>query len=216
MRIPKRVNAFLDRVERHTVPLLVSTALVIAAVAALWLPLLAGVFLGLAAGGFTVHVRLSRRLVRARREVDDLLRENGALRHRNTVLSSGVITRDAQMTQALVAIPELEPNEDPQRTQALPTLFEDRNAGDRSAGDTGSGAGAEQVVEVVEVDEADEAGSGDGGRSERDGDDLDATRGKGATRKGTDRKGAGRKGPDPSRTLQLEPVDITELRRKAS
>jgi cell division protein FtsB len=126
VRIPKPVNAVLDWAERHARALAVVIVLVVAAVAVRWLPILAGFVLGLAAGGFAVQLRLSKRIARLRREVDDLLRQNGALRHRNTVLSSGIITREAQATQALVAIPELLPEPlDPQRTQALPALPED-------------------------------------------------------------------------------------------
>ncbi|MFC5745137.1 hypothetical protein [Actinomadura rugatobispora] len=122
MRIPKPVNTVLDWAEGHAGALGTVIALGGAALAAMWVPVLAGFILGLAVGGFVVHLRMSKRIARARREVDDLLRENGALRHRNTVLASGVITREAQMTQALVAIPEDEPLEDPQRTRQLPTL----------------------------------------------------------------------------------------------
>lgn len=111
MRIPKRVNTVLDWMEEHYLALGAVITLVVVALVATLLPSsvglpAAGFVLGLAAGGFTVHVRLSRRVARARAEVDALLRENGALRHRNTVLASGVITREAQETQALVSIPE--------------------------------------------------------------------------------------------------------------
>ena len=139
MRIPKPVNTFLDWVEGHAGALAAVVALSGAAAAAMWIPVLAGFILGLAVGGFAVHLRLSKRIFRARREVDDLLRENGRLRHRNRILTSGVITREAQVTQALVAIPEEiedipdaepaaleqaeeEPEEDPQRTRRLPAL----------------------------------------------------------------------------------------------
>lgn len=131
MRIPKRVNAVLDWMEKHRVALGVVVALAaVALVATLAPPIVgipvAGFILGLAAGGFLVHVRATRRAARLRREIDDLLRENGALRHRNTVLASGVITREAQETQALVAIPEdedlLAADDDPQRTAHLPEL----------------------------------------------------------------------------------------------
>lgn len=111
MRIPKRVNAVLDWVEQHFVALAAVFALVVVALVALLAPAavgfpVAGFVLGTAAGGFVVHMRLSRRIARARSDVDNLLRENGALRHRNTVLASGVITRESQETQALVSIPE--------------------------------------------------------------------------------------------------------------
>ncbi|MGP4022299.1 hypothetical protein [Actinomadura sp. 3N407] len=111
MRIPKRVNTVLDWMEQHYPALGVVVALVVVALVATLAPSSVGVpaacfVLGVAAGGFAVHVRSSRRVARSRAEVDNLLRENGALRHRNTVLASGVITREAQETQALVSIPE--------------------------------------------------------------------------------------------------------------
>ncbi|WP_067798666.1 hypothetical protein [Actinomadura formosensis] len=141
MRIPKRVNAVLDWMEQHFVALGVVVTLVVVALVATLAPTavgfpVAGFILGVAVGGFLVHIRMSRRLARARADNDNLLRENGALRHRNTVLASGVITREAQETQALVAIPEddlLEddldadlgagPDADPQRTVTLDELL---------------------------------------------------------------------------------------------
>lgn len=135
MRIPKRVNAVLDWMEQHFLALAIAVALVVVALVALLAPPAAGFpaagfVLGVAAGGLLVHVRMSRRIARARADVDNLLRENGALRHRNNVLASGVITREAQETQALVAIPEDdllpdEPDADPQTTDELP----DQDAG---------------------------------------------------------------------------------------
>ncbi|MFA1538533.1 hypothetical protein [Actinomadura monticuli] len=139
MRIPKRVNAVLDWMEQHFVALAAVTALVVVALVATLAPTsvgfpVAGFVLGTAAGGFLVHVRLSRRIARARADVDNLLRENGALRHRNTVLASGVITRESQETQALVSIPEddlledelrADPQSDPQSTVTLDELLED-------------------------------------------------------------------------------------------
>ncbi|TDD87224.1 hypothetical protein [Actinomadura rubrisoli] len=131
MRIPKRVNTVLDWMEKHFRALaVVVTLVVVALVASLAPPVVglpvAGFVLGVAAGGFLVHVRMSKRVGRVRADVDDLLRENGALRHRNTVLASGVITREAQETQALVAIPEDEElvEDDPQRTAHLPEIPE--------------------------------------------------------------------------------------------
>jgi hypothetical protein len=161
VRIPKRVNAVLDWMEQHFGALAVVVALIVVAVVATLAPPLvglpvAGFVIGLAVGGFLVHVRLSRRIARARAEVDDLLRENGALRHRNTILASGVITRGAQETQALVAIPEDDEDlveDDPTRTAALPELTDELLGGD--PGDTlGDGAvsGAEATAEVPPVD----------------------------------------------------------------
>ncbi|MFA1551050.1 hypothetical protein [Actinomadura chokoriensis] len=135
MRIPKRVNTVLDWVEQHFVALAVVVALVVVALVATLAPVavgfpVAGFVLGTAAGGFLVHVRLSRRIARARADVDNLLRENGALRHRNTVLASGVITRESVETQALVSIPgddllEDEVRADPQSTATLDELLGD-------------------------------------------------------------------------------------------
>ncbi|MEV5572439.1 hypothetical protein AB0L06_20545 [Spirillospora sp. NPDC052269] len=135
MRIPKPVNAALDWAEQHFGALAALVALVVAAAAPLALPSvvglpLAGFVLGVAFGGFALYARMSRRLARARKENDDLLRENGALRHRNTVLSSGVITRQSQTTQALLMIPDDEDEtggssngrKDSQRTVQLPEL----------------------------------------------------------------------------------------------
>ncbi|MFD0537279.1 hypothetical protein ACFQY7_29560 [Actinomadura luteofluorescens] len=131
MRIPKRVNTVLDWVEQHLLAFAVVVALVVVALVstlappAVGLPV-AGFVLGAAAGGLVVHLRLSRRIARARSDNDNLLRENGALRHRNTVLASGVITREAQETQALVAIPEddlLDAPDDPQTTASLDELL---------------------------------------------------------------------------------------------
>ncbi|MFB4306506.1 hypothetical protein [Actinomadura sp. GTD37] len=133
MRIPKRVNTVLDWMEQHFVALAAVVALVVVAVVATFAPAavglpVAGFVLGTALGGFLVHLRLSRRIARARADVDNLLRENGALRHRNNVLASGVITRESQETQALVSIPEDDLLEDelradPQRTATLDELL---------------------------------------------------------------------------------------------
>ncbi|MFI0404573.1 hypothetical protein [Actinomadura sp. 3N508] len=135
MRIPKRVNTVLDWIEEHYLALGVVVALIAVALVATLAPPSAGLpvaafILGLASGGFLVHVRASRRVARVRMDVDNLLRENGALRHRNTVLASGVITREAQETQALMSIPEddlaLTDDEvhDPDATHAIATLDE--------------------------------------------------------------------------------------------
>lgn len=155
MRIPKRVNTVLDWVEEHLLALAVVVALVVVALVATLAPPavglpVAGFVLGAAAGGLVVHLRMSRRVARARSDIDNLLRENGALRHRNTVLASGVITRGAQETQALVSIPEddlLDAPGDPETTVSLDELLDDpqttnelpgdpRTTGDPQPGDT--------------------------------------------------------------------------------
>ncbi|QFG24392.1 hypothetical protein [Actinomadura sp. WMMB 499] len=154
MRIPKRVNAVLDWMEQHlralavvfvlVVLVLVLVALVTALVPpAVGLPV-AGFVLGASAGGYLMHSRMSRRVARARREVDDLLRENGALRHRYNVMASGVITREAQETQAIVPIPEddlLYVPDDPQRTVSLPELTDELLGMGRDDADDGRDGG---------------------------------------------------------------------------
>ncbi|MGK5550938.1 hypothetical protein ACSNOI_04930 [Actinomadura kijaniata] len=133
MRIPKRVNTVLDWAEAHLGALAIVVGLALVAAATLTLPPavgfpIAALIVGLAVGGFVDNLRMAKRVARQRAEIDDLLRQNGALRHRNTVLSSGVITRESQTTQALLMIPEddgplnIEP--DPGRTQKLPELEE--------------------------------------------------------------------------------------------
>ncbi|WP_019630106.1 hypothetical protein [Actinomadura atramentaria] len=135
MRIPKPVNAALDWVDAHRPPLGVATALILAACAVLAAPHAVGIpvaafLVGLALGGLAIHVRLTKRVRRARTEIDELLRQNGRLRHRNTILSSGVISREAQATQAFIAIPEddaplLVVDAGPQSTMQLPEIPED-------------------------------------------------------------------------------------------
>ncbi|MEV3927091.1 hypothetical protein [Actinomadura coerulea] len=143
MRIPKRVNTVLDWVEEHLLALAVVVALVVVALVATLAPPavglpVAGFVLGAAAGGLVVHLRMSRRVARARSDIDNLLRENGALRHRNTVLASGVITRGAQETQALVSIPEddlLDAPGDPETTVSLDELLDDPQTTNELPGD---------------------------------------------------------------------------------
>lgn len=171
MRIPKRVNAVLDWVEQHFVALAAVVALVVVALVALLAPAavgfpVAGFVLGTAAGGFVVHMRLSRRIARARSDVDNLLRENGALRHRNTVLASGVITRESQETQALVSIPEDdllldELRADPQGTVTLDELLDgdptstDELPGDVSGEPAGDPAGEGPTSALPELPDDD-------------------------------------------------------------
>ncbi len=106
MKIPRRVDASLDWLEKHISALAATAAMIITAASTLWLPSFAGFIPGLAIGGLFVHLRLTKRLVKARRDIDDLLRDNGALRHRNNVLTSGVISQDTQMTHKFVPIGE--------------------------------------------------------------------------------------------------------------
>jgi membrane protein YdbS with pleckstrin-like domain len=106
VKIPKHVNTVWDWVDAHIRLLLLIAALVIAAVAGLWIPLLSVFVVGAVAGGLAVQARIGRRVTRLRAEVDELLRENGALRHEKTMLSSGVITSEMLLTQRLPVIRE--------------------------------------------------------------------------------------------------------------
>jgi hypothetical protein len=129
VKIPKRVNTAWDWVEKHFTALAFIAVLLVAAGTALVLPTLAALVLGGFAGAVAVHRRMSRRVRRLRAELDDLLRENGALRHQKAVLASGVIAAAAQPTAALLMIPaeldeHAEPSaEDTKRLEILPDDF---------------------------------------------------------------------------------------------
>ncbi|TYB45255.1 hypothetical protein [Actinomadura chibensis] len=159
MRIPKRVNTVLDWMEQRYPALGAVVALVAVALVAPLAPRavgfpVSGFILGVAAGGFAVHLRMSRRVARVRADVDNLLRENGALRHRNTVLASGVITREAQETQALMSIPEddLLPEDVRPRegdTQSTATLDELLDGGADGADDGGDPQRTDELPDPV-------------------------------------------------------------------
>ena len=107
MRIPRRVNAAWDWLEKQ-VPVIWAVAIVIGVVAtARWVPELAAFVLGAAVSGFIVRLRMGARVTKLRAEADDLLRENGALRHEKTMLASGVISKQSLLTQRLPMIPDL-------------------------------------------------------------------------------------------------------------
>lgn len=125
MKIPKRVNTAWDWAEKHSRILGVIAVLVVAALTALWLPALAALFVGVFVGAVAVHRRMMARVRRLRAEMDDLLRENGALRHEKTVLASGVIAAESQPTAALLVIPEVEPKPSDQETKRFRILPSD-------------------------------------------------------------------------------------------
>lgn len=104
MRIPRRVDASLGWLERHIGVLAAIAAMMATAASAIWLPSFGGFVPGLAIGGLFVQLRLAKRLAKARRDIDNLLRDNGALRHRNTVLTSGVIAQGTQVTHKFMPI----------------------------------------------------------------------------------------------------------------
>ncbi|GLY86762.1 hypothetical protein [Actinoallomurus iriomotensis] len=106
MKIPRRLNAALDWIGDHARVMLIVVSLVIAAVAVPWMPALAALVVGVGAGSVAVHFRMSKRVARLRAEVDDLLRENGALRHRRTMIAQANLTSESVLTQRLPTIPE--------------------------------------------------------------------------------------------------------------
>ncbi|MFD0903527.1 hypothetical protein [Actinomadura sediminis] len=115
--------------EKHGAALAATVALAVTAASVIWWPPLAGFVLGLALGGLGVHLRMTNRLAKAKREIDNLLRENGALRHRNTVLSSGVVAQATQVTYKFRPIvDEVDTADGPHGTLPLP------EAGDEPAG----------------------------------------------------------------------------------
>lgn len=106
MKIPRRLNAALDWAVGNARAILIILPLLVAAVAVLWIPALAAFAVGVGVGGVAVHVRMSKRVARLHAEADDLLRENGALRHQKTVIAKASVTSGSLLTQRLPVIPE--------------------------------------------------------------------------------------------------------------
>ena len=127
MRIPKRVNDAWDWAEHHGRGLTITTVLLVVGVLTLFLPVFAVLAAGLVAGGVAVYLRMSGQKRRLRAEIDELLRQNGALRHERTVLASGVMAAEDHPTQALLVIPAEDPEPatdqpDSTTTRTLPVL----------------------------------------------------------------------------------------------
>lgn len=110
MKIPKRVNATLDWMGRNVrIVAAVGAALIISIVMWSWAPALSAFVLGVAIGGTIVHRRMASRQAALRSDVDDLLRQNGALRREKLTLASGVLAKQTQLTAKLPVIPEDSP-----------------------------------------------------------------------------------------------------------
>jgi hypothetical protein len=110
LKIPKRVNAALDWTGRNVrIVAAVGAALIISIVMWSWVPLLSAFVLGAVIGGAIVHQRSAARQASLRSDVDDLLRQNGALRREKLTLASGVIAKQSQLTAKLPVIPEDSP-----------------------------------------------------------------------------------------------------------
>jgi hypothetical protein len=109
VKIPRRLNAVLDWAAGNARIILVILPLAVAAIVVMWMPALAAFAVGVGVGGVVVHVRMSARVARLRDEADDLLRENGALRHEKTVIAKAgarAATSESVLTQKLPSIPE--------------------------------------------------------------------------------------------------------------
>jgi hypothetical protein len=111
VRIPRSLNAALDRAATNTRLILIVLPLMVAAVAAAWLPALAAFAVGIGVGGVAVHVRMSARIARLHAEADDLLRENGALRHEKNMIAKTSVASGSVLTQKLPSIPGEEEGE---------------------------------------------------------------------------------------------------------
>jgi hypothetical protein len=106
VKIPRRLNAALDWAADHARVMLVVLPLAIAAVTTLWIPVVAAFAVGMGVGGVAVHLRMSAKVARLRAEADDLLRENGALRHQKTVIAKATVASGSLLTQKLPIIPD--------------------------------------------------------------------------------------------------------------
>lgn len=106
MKIPKRVNAALDWMGRNARIVAAVGAALIISISVWWIPLLSAFVLGIAIGGISVHQRMAARQAALRTDIDDLLRQNGALRREKLSLASGVIAKQTQLTAKLPVIPE--------------------------------------------------------------------------------------------------------------
>jgi hypothetical protein len=106
VRIPKSVNSALDWAGHNVRIVAAVGAAVIVSISMWWAPVVAALVLGIAIGGLTVHLRMTRRQARLNADIDDLLRQNGALRREKLTLASGVLTSQRQLTHKLPVIPD--------------------------------------------------------------------------------------------------------------
>jgi hypothetical protein len=106
VKIPRRFNAVLDRAADHARVISIALLLAVAAATAVWIPALAAFAVGVGVGGVAIHVRMSAKVARLRAEADDLLRENGALRHEKRVIAKAGVASGTLLTQRFPSIPE--------------------------------------------------------------------------------------------------------------
>jgi hypothetical protein len=116
LKIPKRVNAALDWVAHNVRSVAaVCAALIISFVIWPRVPLLSAFVMGAVLGGTIVYQWSASRQAALRSDIDDLLRQNGALRREKLTLASGVIAKQTQLTAKLPVI-----SEDPEDTGDQP------------------------------------------------------------------------------------------------
>jgi hypothetical protein len=108
VKIPRHINAALDWFAANARVSLIVVPLAVAAAAVVWMPALAAFAVGIGVGAVAVHIRMSAKVARLRAEADDLLRENGALRHEKTVIASATSASESVLTQKLPSIPEVD------------------------------------------------------------------------------------------------------------
>ena len=126
MRIPKRVNAVLDWAEKHARGVSITVICLVLVGCAFLLPLFAALGLGAVIGGLVVYAATAANRRKLLGEIDELLRQNGSLRHERTVLASGVIATETQDTAQLMVIPaEAEPEPAEVTTRVLKVITDD-------------------------------------------------------------------------------------------
>ncbi|WP_148086135.1 hypothetical protein [Actinocorallia herbida] len=105
MRIPKSVDKAWDWAERRGKVLGAVLLLLVAGVGALWLPALGALAVGILVGALVALWRTRRTVASLRADNDQLLRENGAMRHALAALEHGVRRQGSVETQVLPFIP---------------------------------------------------------------------------------------------------------------
>ncbi|GAB2837497.1 hypothetical protein GCM10022221_41100 [Actinocorallia aurea] len=105
VRIPKSVDKAWDWTERNGKAVGTVVLLIVAGAGALWMPALGALAAGILVGAVAVLWRTRRRVAALRADNDQLLRENGAMKHALAALEHGVRRQGSVETQVLPFIP---------------------------------------------------------------------------------------------------------------
>ncbi|MDX6741300.1 hypothetical protein [Actinocorallia sp. A-T 12471] len=105
VRIPKSVDRAWDWAERHGKALAAVLLLLVAGAGALLLPALGALAAGILIGAVVTLWRTRRSVAALRADNDQLLRDNGALRHALAAVEHGVRKQGSVDTQVLPFIP---------------------------------------------------------------------------------------------------------------